>query len=625
MNRPAVIFNKHKADGFFAGVNAKDVTLTQSAPHTFSRYTSGRETKPPLTPQHGTQARVQGRTSLSQNFNLFLERARWSGSKRKEADTSGYNCNVVLRDRSGRTTRWFRPMEICTSGGTDNMGHQEIPGKIPSVAKYTTNKCRRILGVVFPAYGSPRNVAAQEDVGRKRRDRDGCKDKDVSDTESDSTNSGENSTSSTSTPPEGYSHDGYDTHYQAASSEASLHQANGLICCCLWPSLSRHQHRKFHPDRGHQTESAPKHTQVLAPSSGGTQPSLGRTQARSISDSGQVHTTPTQLKIESASVPSGRTYPPSAQDWRVDQTSESHQVLRLGVRSVGVQTTEMARVILMASRLIKTSGVTSFIPSLIVGPIEAGALGNGFLTGAFCVQAYIYFTRFSADKRSFKAMALILLLLQLAHFASGCFLSWNMTVSAVEDPLSLLWDVTVPISVVTLLTMLLAFVVQLSEKAWIPAIIGMFLICLRQIPAYVLFDTSTVEDVLAYRDRQTLLVLAFTSALISDAWMTFIVVYYLWRKQKDMNSERERLVHLLDFSARSSYNIWLSIYILFGSVYANVMMSTMNGRWILRHHSEVIIYQNNRNVSRQKMGYNQRRGSQGIAANIPVENAPESA
>ncbi|EIW78775.1 hypothetical protein CONPUDRAFT_74383 [Coniophora puteana RWD-64-598 SS2] len=48
--------------------------------------------------------------------------------------------------------------------------------------------------------------------------------------------------------------------------------------------------------------------------------------------------------------------------------------------------------------------LASLNPSLLVGPAEAGILANAFLTGAFFVQSYIYFTKFSEDKWPFKVV-----------------------------------------------------------------------------------------------------------------------------------------------------------------------------------------------------------------------------
>ncbi|EIW78844.1 hypothetical protein CONPUDRAFT_74435 [Coniophora puteana RWD-64-598 SS2] len=223
-------------------------------------------------------------------------------------------------------------------------------------------------------------------------------------------------------------------------------------------------------------------------------------------------------------------------------------------------------------------------PSLIVGPVEAGVLANAFVTGAFFVQAYIYFTRFPEDRWLFKAVASFLMALQLAHFVCECAVLWDMTVVAMESPLSLL-TIDKPMIAVILLTAIVAFVVQ------VPGLMTVAKACIY-------------PEAMEYYPRAHIsIILAFVSAFISDIWVSSVIAYYLWTKRRigtfaTTSRIIDRLIlwtvvsryFIMAFLAQPHNYVWMSAYALFGSVYANALMAALNGRWILHNRSHADVY-----------------------------------
>jgi len=261
--------------------------------------------------------------------------------------------------------------------------------------------------------------------------------------------------------------------------------------------------------------------------------------------------------------------------------------------------------------------------SLIIGPVEAGVLANAFVTGAFFVQAYIYFTRFPEDRWLFKAVASFLTAFQLAHFVCECAVLWEMTVVAMESPLSLL-TIDKPMVAVILLTAIVAFVVQsqsffvyrlwkISEKSWMPTTCGVFLTCLRHVPGLMTVAKACIyPEAMEYYSRAHIsIILAFASAFISDIWVSSVIAYYLWTKRRiGTFSTTSRIIDrlilwtvetglciclisslsLILFLAQPHNYVWISAYALFGSVYANALMAALNGRWILHNRSHADVY-----------------------------------
>ncbi|EIW84736.1 hypothetical protein CONPUDRAFT_162084 [Coniophora puteana RWD-64-598 SS2] len=257
-------------------------------------------------------------------------------------------------------------------------------------------------------------------------------------------------------------------------------------------------------------------------------------------------------------------------------------------------------------------------PDLLIGPALVGVIFNAFLTGCFSVQTYVYYTRYSSDRWEFKSMASLLAIFEFVKFASELYGIWELTVAVVETGNTPLVTTSAAMKIVALLTPLTDGTVQSFfifrlwriSRSLAPALVGILLLVTSQVSGYMAVArvfNATSELVLASEVSMRIIMgLAFGARVMCDGWTSAFVVLYLrsirqtvrfgtersafgklilWTVETGVRTSIVTAVVLVTYLVCGPTNyVWMAPFAIIGSVYANVLLATMNGRWILQGH-----------------------------------------
>jgi len=195
---------------------------------------------------------------------------------------------------------------------SDGNSHHE-PVKLEQHPVHPIVRVRRVLDMVFPAYGPPRNVAARESAGRRRRRDDTQMDEDTSSTDSESTRSDErgqravNAGEEAHTRPREHIYES-STRPNVTNTEESDHPAVNTLCCCVWPSTFNNLGSRA--ARRHEGSTSGRQQTSVDPASGVPGLPSARMQMVSATIPDQIDTPPAP---QTESIPvSEHTYSPSA-------------------------------------------------------------------------------------------------------------------------------------------------------------------------------------------------------------------------------------------------------------------------------------------------------------------------
>ncbi|EIW80000.1 hypothetical protein CONPUDRAFT_155378 [Coniophora puteana RWD-64-598 SS2] len=213
----------------------------------------------------------------------------------------------------------------------------------------------------------------------------------------------------------------------------------------------------------------------------------------------------------------------------------------------------------------------------------------------------------------------ILQLLETAHLFAVSAVLWQMTIVAMDDPSTLLILSNAEVALM-LLTIWMEFVSQASathvvivalthtpqtfflyrlwliSSAKIPTLFGVVLSILSQVTGYLsMAKFFTVREVLQYEaETRTTLILTFTTKVACDVWIASCIAIYLWSKRRSSGFSKTRrsldtlilwsvetgmctsvigLLVLALFLSEGTTSIWIGVFLVSGSIYANTIMA----------------------------------------------------
>ncbi|KAG0709922.1 hypothetical protein DFH29DRAFT_1074870 [Suillus ampliporus] len=253
----------------------------------------------------------------------------------------------------------------------------------------------------------------------------------------------------------------------------------------------------------------------------------------------------------------------------------------------------------------------AFNAYVMVGPLVLGALVNACFFGILVLQIYVYYTNFANDHRAIKRTVAAILASQIAHVLCTSATVWEVAVSSYGNPLllqvfPLAADATILFTGITGVLVELSFAFRLwklSKRLPLP-LLSLALCLITQsislvtcVKAFLMTSLVTFEA-----DQDTLITLGLTSRVACELTLTLSIAWYL-RKQRSSTFSRttctiDRLVLwtietglttslvailvMSFFLAMKQNYIWVGTYASLGTVNANSLMASLNGRLILR-------------------------------------------
>ncbi|KAH7927678.1 hypothetical protein BV22DRAFT_1127245 [Leucogyrophana mollusca] len=259
--------------------------------------------------------------------------------------------------------------------------------------------------------------------------------------------------------------------------------------------------------------------------------------------------------------------------------------------------------------------MATFQPDLVIGPLELGTVVTSVLFGCAIIQAYVYYSKFTADRWIIKAMVATMIALEAAHLACLADSLWVMTITTYGYPGKLVvlpysGDLLIIFSAIISCCVQVFFIYRLyklSGSTVLP------LICLGMsavftIPGFIIAAAACrMTSVVQFEIEQFR---AITTSLVAgaacDVMITTVLTYHLVKIRKSSFVQTTAksmdllilytietglapsvfaLVTVACFLTMSQNYIWIGTYVVLANVYANSLLAALNSRSVFRNRS----------------------------------------
>ncbi|KAH7909666.1 hypothetical protein BJ138DRAFT_1114764 [Hygrophoropsis aurantiaca] len=244
--------------------------------------------------------------------------------------------------------------------------------------------------------------------------------------------------------------------------------------------------------------------------------------------------------------------------------------------------------------------------SLLIGPLELGAIACSFLVGCLVIQTFVYYSQFSSDSKYIKVFVAGLCIAELLHFVCEVVVLWQSTITAPVASYYALYTVvaaTLAISFGAELFYIVRLVtLSASGSKFLPLVCLVLSLVFATTGTVVVIDSFAITNLLEGVDSHFLVImLSLISGAVCDLTITASLIYYLLKMRNTNFRSTSRMVDTLIrwsietgltptlcsiltvicFARMRDNFVWLGVYAVLASVRANALLATLNGRLIL--------------------------------------------
>ncbi|KAH7914054.1 hypothetical protein BJ138DRAFT_1110874 [Hygrophoropsis aurantiaca] len=263
--------------------------------------------------------------------------------------------------------------------------------------------------------------------------------------------------------------------------------------------------------------------------------------------------------------------------------------------------------------------------SLTFGPVQIGVAASSFLSGCLTIQTYIYYSRFSSDPFLLKTFVAFLVLLEAIHLFCIVISQWQMSLGLPASLIALPYAGDMVIALTNLIffcvqSFLILRLLKLSKN-------NKYLALACMVPCAGAFALGTMVTVHAFmmtsieqfaNAQYLTIITTLGTAAVCNIAVTTGLMYYLFKLRKTEFSRTNMTVDtlmlwtietglipyicaiavLICFITMRENYIWVGLYEILASSYANACLTALNSRAFFNNKSAVNMLDQNQKGSK---------------------------